>query len=106
MTPKSVNAENEARTSALLLAFQKSLETLVALDAQNRNASVLKGFGQAEEDRPQHSLRFDAQRQQHLCKTDDVARNAAEQNDDPCAVGQRLQPGLDSTEEGFHYNIE
>ena len=68
------NPNHQTRTSQITklgvkgFAFEFLLEAFVALDAQDGQAPVLTGLGQAEEDSPQYALCCDADGQEHLGK--------------------------------------
>ena len=78
-----------------LLSLHPAFQTLVALDTENGQASVLAGLGQAEEDCPQHALGCSTDGQQHLGKGQDIKRYTAQQDYDSRSVRQRLQPHSD-----------
>ena len=94
----------------LAFAFLPSehvLQSPVAFDTQDGEATVLAGLSHAEEDGPKDALRCCADGQTHLGKGENIAGNAAEQDDNSCAERQRLQPRLDAAtdaqEEFFHH---
>jgi hypothetical protein len=80
--------------SVARLSLHGSHQPLVAFHAQNGESSVLAGFGQTEEHRPQNAFRCNADRQEHLGKGKNIEWDAAQQDDDSRAESQRLQPLL------------
>lgn len=81
-----------AYDSLFLPLLHPVFQSLVALYSEDGQASILARFGHSEEYRPQHALGCSTDGQQHLCKGQDIERNAAQQHNDSRAKRQRLQP--------------
>ena len=76
-----------------LLTFRKfllefALQPFVALNAQDGEASVLKGLRQSEEHRPEDALGGGTDGEEHLGKGQYIERYAARQHDDACPERQ------------------
>ena len=72
--------------STILLEF--TLQSFVALNAKDGEASILEGLRQSEEHRPEDALGGGTDGEEHLGKGQYIERYAARQHDDACPERQ------------------